>query len=174
MAIIGAGWAGLAAAVRATEQGHHVTVFEMAKQPGGRARGVTTRAGGFDNGQHILIGAYTRTLALMTAVGADPTRLLRRLPLDLRYPNGRGLCLPAGSPLIAFVRGVLAANGWTGMQRLHLLLAAGGWAMRGFHCAAGTTVATLCRGLPEAVQRELVEPLCVAALNTPMGQASGR
>ncbi|OYU98516.1 MAG: hypothetical protein CFE45_16215, partial [Burkholderiales bacterium PBB5] len=64
LAVVGAGWAGLAAAVAATRRGAQVTLFEMAHQPGGRARQVTTDAGHFDNGQHILIGAYTATLDL--------------------------------------------------------------------------------------------------------------
>jgi len=38
VAIVGAGWAGLAAAVAAVDAGHAVTVLEMAPQPGGRAR----------------------------------------------------------------------------------------------------------------------------------------
>lgn len=174
VAVVGAGWAGLAAAVRATERGHSVTLLEMARQAGGRARGVSTRAGEFDNGQHILIGAYTRTLALMATVGADADRLLRRLPLDLRYPDGRGLSLPAGRPLLAFARGVLAANGWTMRERLHLLQTAAGWGARNFRCDEAVTVAVLCRHLPSAVLRDLVEPLCVAALNTPMAEASAR
>jgi squalene-associated FAD-dependent desaturase len=172
VAVVGAGWAGLAAAVRATEQQHRVTVFEMARQAGGRARSMSTRAGAFDNGQHILIGAYTRTLALMTTVGADPARTLRRLPLDLRYPDGRGLRLPAGSPLVAFARGVLSARGWSLSDRLRLLQAATSWGLKGFRCDENATVAMLCRHLPAAVLRDLIEPLCVAALNTPMSQAS--
>lgn len=39
---------------------------------------------------------------------------------------------------------------------------------------AELTVQDLCRDLPDAVIRDLVEPLCVAALNTPMATASGR
>lgn len=172
VAVVGAGWAGLAAAVRATEQGHQVTVLEMARQTGGRARSVSTRAGDFDNGQHILIGAYTRTLALMSTVGADPARLLRRLPLDLRHVDGRGLSLPEGPPMRAFARGVLSARGWTWSDRLRLLQAAAGWGLRGFRSDEDATVATLCRHLPAAVLRDLIEPLCVAALNTPTAYAS--
>ena len=61
MAVVGAGWAGLAAAVEATQRGHEVALFEMAAQLGGRARRVDIQAGDvtweLDNGQHILIGA---------------------------------------------------------------------------------------------------------------------
>jgi hydroxysqualene dehydroxylase len=172
MAVIGAGWAGLAAAVRAVDHGHRVTLFEMAPQAGGRARGVLTRAGEFDNGQHILIGAYLRTLALMTTVGVDTERVLQRMPLVLRYPDGRGLSLPAGPALLAFARGVLRAAGWTWADRLQLLMAAAGWGARRFRCDDRQTVQSLCGHLPAAVLRDLIDPLCVAALNTPMAEAS--
>ena len=88
VAVIGAGWAGLAAAVRAAQAGAQVSVFDMAGQWGGRARQVHTRSGEFDNGQHILIGAYTRTLDLMRCVGADPALLLLRRPLVLKTLDG--------------------------------------------------------------------------------------
>jgi hydroxysqualene dehydroxylase len=59
VAVIGAGWAGLAAAVEATQRGNVVTLFEMAPQVGGRAREVMWGGTALDNGQHILIGAYS-------------------------------------------------------------------------------------------------------------------
>jgi hypothetical protein len=46
--------------------------------------------------------------------------------------------------------------------------------MRGFRCDAGLSVADLCAGLPAVLQRDLVEPLCVAALNTPAPRASAQ
>lgn len=172
-AVVGAGWAGIAAAVALADAGHDVTVFEMAPQPGGRARSVAGEPP-YDNGQHILIGAYADSLALMRRLGVDPDDALKRLPLALPYPGEPGLCLPAGSPLIAFTRGVLAHRGWPLAARLSLLMAAGGWLTRGFRCDARLSVAELCAGLPDVVQRDLVEPLCVAALNTPAAQASAQ
>lgn len=182
IAVIGAGWAGLAAAVEATQRGARVTLFEMAPAAGGRARshgdpparGAGAASPQRDNGQHILIGAYTETLALMRRVGADPGRLLWRGPLALRTPDGRGLQWPAGAPIPAFVRGVLGARGWRWHHRLALLAVAAGWGLRGFRCPPSTGVAELCAGLPTAVRRDLIEPLCVAALNTPMASASGQ
>ena len=44
IAIIGAGWAGMAAAVAAVHAGHHVTVFEAARTVGGRARALEAAA----------------------------------------------------------------------------------------------------------------------------------
>ena len=172
LAVVGAGWAGLAAAVAATRRGAQVTLFEMARQPGGRARQVSTHAGHFDNGQHILIGAYTATLDLMRSVGANPDALLLRRPLAWADPRGHGLALPPGAPLPSFVRATLAMRAWPWHARLALLRAASGWLLRGFQCPPHMTVEHLCGHLPLAVQRELIEPLCVAALNTPMPQAS--
>jgi squalene-associated FAD-dependent desaturase len=172
--VIGAGWAGLAAAVRLVQQGAAVSLFEMAGQAGGRARRISTRTGNFDNGQHILIGAYSATLALMRTVGADPESLLLRRPLALITPDGRGLQLPAGAAAPAFVRGVLGARGWRWPHRLALLRAAASWQLRGFSCAPGLTVRQLCVRLPAAVYADLIEPLCVAALNTPSNQASAQ
>lgn len=176
VAVIGGGWAGIAAAVALDEAGHDVAVFEMAPQLGGRARSVagTDPAWPHDNGQHILIGAYRDSLALMRRLGVEPARVLRRLPLALPYPGEPGLRLPPGAPLPAFMRGVLAHRGWPLAARLGLLAAAGGWLARGFRCDARLSVAELCAGMPAAVKRDLVEPLCVAALNTPAAQASAR
>ncbi|MFT3955664.1 MAG: hydroxysqualene dehydroxylase HpnE [Piscinibacter sp.] len=172
LAVIGAGWAGLAAAVEASRAGHAVTLFEMAPQPGGRAREVQHDGLALDNGQHILIGAYTQTLRLMREVGVDLDAALLRTPLRLSEPDGRGLHLPAGSPLWAFAAGVWRREGWPLRDRLTLLAAAGGWAARGFRCAPALTVAELTRGLGETLRRELIDPLCVAALNTPSTEAS--
>lgn len=172
--VIGAGWAGLAAAVRLVGLGHRVTVLEMAPQPGGRARSIHHGTDWLDNGQHILIGAYTQTLALMRAVGADPQTLLLRTPLTLRQPGRTGLVLPQGAAVPAFVRGVLACTDWTWRERLALLRTAGRWAWQGFRCPTAMTVATLCAALPARVRDELIEPLCVAALNTPAAHASAQ
>jgi hydroxysqualene dehydroxylase len=51
VAVVGGGWAGLSAAVEARGRGHAVTLFEMAPQLGGRARGVQFDGLTLDNGQ---------------------------------------------------------------------------------------------------------------------------
>ncbi len=172
LAVIGAGWAGLAAAVRAVEAGHSVTLFEMASQPGGRARSVARGPALLDNGQHILIGAYSHTLSLMRGVGVDLALAFHRRPLDLRYPDGRGLGLPAGPAALAFVAGVLRSRGFSPRGKWALLRAAAGWAAMRFECDPGITVDGLCAALPPDVRELLIDPLCVAALNTPARDAS--
>ena len=179
IAIVGAGWAGLAAAVRAVEGGHDVTVFEAARSLGGRARGVPLalpdgREVMVDNGQHILIGAYTESLRLMRTVGVDPASALLRLPLALRFADGGGLQLPEGPAPWDALAGILRARGWRWSERLALLRASLGWRRAGFACPPDMTVAALCRTLPPRLMTEFIEPLCVAALNTPVQQASGR
>jgi squalene-associated FAD-dependent desaturase len=174
VAIIGGGWAGLAAAVKATSAGHPVTLFEMARQLGGRARSVTHDGLTLDNGQHILIGAYRDTLALMRQVGVDPDRVLHRMPLTVKYPDGTGLRLPPGPAVPAFARGVWGWRALPWQERLGLLALAGRWRLQGFRCPPGMTVAELARRCPPVAYRELIEPLCVAALNTPADQASAQ
>jgi hydroxysqualene dehydroxylase len=172
LAVVGGGWAGLSAAVEATLRGHRVTLFEMAAHWGGRARRVDIDGLALDNGQHIMIGAYRQTLRLMDIVGVDSARAFVRTPLRLATADGGGLSLPPGPPMLSFLRGVLAQRGWTLGERIALLAAAGGWASRRFRCDARLTVAELTAGLPASVRAELVDPLCVAALNTPADGAS--
>lgn len=179
VAIIGAGWAGLAAAVAASERGHAVTVFEAARVPGGRARTLAVRLPDgsealLDNGQHILIGAYTETLRLMEQVGVSPEKALLRLPLVLRHPDGTGLALPSWPAPLDAAAGILTARGWDWRDKWSLLRASAGWQWAGFQCDPSTSVAQLCASLTPRVRADLIEPLCVAALNTPADRSSGQ
>ncbi len=183
VAIVGAGWAGMAAAVAACEQGHTVTVFEASRTLGGRARALQgTLPNGtpitLDNGQHILIGAYTETLRLMRLVGLDPDTALLRKPLSLPFPDGTGLQTPAyanhwPAPLDA-IAAIATARGWNWGERLSLIRASLGWQWKGFICAPTLSVAQLCERMAPRVLHELIEPLCVSALNTPASHASAQ
>jgi squalene-associated FAD-dependent desaturase len=146
----------------------------MAGHWGGRARGVDIDGLWLDNGQHILIGAYARTLALMATVGVDIPAVLQRLPLELRYPDGRGLRMPAGPAWLAFGVAIAGCKGWSWADRWALLRVALGWVRRRFDCPEDWTVHQLCAGLPPAVRQLLIDPLCVAALNTPASSASAK
>ena len=171
LAVIGGGWAGCAAAVQAIDEAHDVTLFEMAGQLGGRARRVDVEGFPLDNGQHIMIGAYTETLRLMRQVGVKTTIELLRSPLRLVYADGKGLQLEPGRPLPSLLRAIALNSDWRWRDRVALLYAATTWAMRGFRCSPNLSVAQLCTGLPEKVRGDLIDPLCVAALNTPAEQA---
>ncbi len=179
IAIIGAGWAGMAAAVRLTELGHSTTIFEASKTLGGRARALeATLPNGqkvvLDNGQHILIGAYSETLRLMREVGVDIDSALLRLPLMLQFPDRTGLQLPPWPAPFNAIAGIATARGWTWADKASLVRAAIRWRMRSFACDERDSVATLCLRISPRVMHELIEPLCVSALNTPADRASGR
>jgi hydroxysqualene dehydroxylase len=181
--IAGAGWAGLACAVTLTQSGHQVTLIEASRHLGGRARSLMldlpdgTRAE-LDNGQHILIGAYSETLRLMREVGVNVQEVLHRMPLTLRFPNGDTLQLPDWKkPLLKGLDvawGVLQAKGWTWADKFSLLRTAAAWRMRRFACEEATTVSQLCQHVSAPVMQMLIEPLCVSALNTPANRASGQ
>jgi squalene-associated FAD-dependent desaturase len=179
IAIIGAGWAGMAAAVEATTAGHHATVFEASRAVGGRARALNgTLPDGsavtLDNGQHILIGAYAETLRLMRLVGVQADAALLQLPMTLLFPDGLGLRFAAWPTPLDALAGIVSARGWTVADKWSLLRAATGWQRQRFQCEAGTSVTQLCQGLRPRVMAELIEPLCVSALNTPAGRASAQ
>jgi squalene-associated FAD-dependent desaturase len=70
--IVGAGMAGLAAAVRLAAAGRRVVVYESAGQAGGRCRSlhdaVLDRP--IDNGNHLLLGGNTGVFGLLDRIGA--------------------------------------------------------------------------------------------------------
>ena len=174
-AIVGGGWAGLAAAIALAQAGWQVTLHEAARMPGGRARSLElggARPLAADNGQHILIGAYTECLRLMRCVGVDPEQALLRRPLALRHADGTGLRLPRWPAPLEAMAGIATARGWTPGERAALLARAVRWRRQGFACHAALTVATLCDGLPPRLMAEFIEPLCVSALNLPAARAS--
>ena len=179
LAIIGAGWAGLAASVAATKAGCHVTVFEASRTFGGRARAVpATMPDGtavlLDNGQHILIGAYRETLKVMTQVGVNPLLVLHSQPLALKFPDGNGVEFPNWPSPVNALAGIFGVRAWRMADKFSLLLAALKWQWNRFNCPDHLTVAQLCRGITPKIMVDLIEPLCVSALNTPAQQASAQ
>ena len=179
IAIIGGGWAGMAAAVQLQGQGHQITIWEASRTWGGRARALALQGPDgstwmVDNGQHILIGAYQACLQLMQTVGVESAQALQRLPLDLRYADGTGLQLPDVPPPWDAAWGIARAKGWSWREKLALLRTASRWQRQRFTCDVQATVADLCHGLPERLMQDFVDPLCISALNLPADQASGR
>ncbi|CAB3844669.1 Hydroxysqualene dehydroxylase [Achromobacter dolens] len=176
-AVIGAGWAGLAASVALREAGAKVTVFEAGHTPGGRARRVFHD--GFesplDNGQHLLSGAYTHTLALMRRVGRNPDALLMRRSLRLASLDGRfRLSAPRLPAPLHMAVAILGARGLSWADRFATLRL-----MRGLRAMSWTpprdwTVLQLLHyhAQSDALIRQVWEPLCLAALNTPVAGAS--
>lgn len=176
VAVIGAGYAGLAAAVELSAQNISVTVFEAAVQLGGRARRVDFHNTVLDNGQHILLGAYRETLRLMKIVGADPDKLLLRLPLQLETPGQFSLqaaTLPA--PLHLAI-GLLMAHGLTWGERLSAVRFMNAMKHQKYLLDRDISTAQLLStyGQNANLIRFLWEPLCIGALNTPLKIASAQ
>ena len=163
----------MAAAVTLASEGVRVTVFESGPVPGGRARRIVSQGEALDNGQHILIGAYTELFGMMRAVGV-PADALLRIPLELRHAGGfhfRPMSLPA--PL-GLAGGLLRAGNLPFWERIAALRFMQALKKSGFALARDVTVAKLLAQHRQngRIARFLWEPLCVSALNTPLAQAS--
>ena len=175
IAVIGGGYAGMACAVELTRGGAQVTLFERSHTLGGRARVVAKDGRRVDNGQHILIGAYTELARLMRITGQSPKSMLR-LPLTLLTPGRLRLVaarLPA--PLHLAV-GLLRAQGLSWTDRRAMLRLMNHLKRRDWRVEPDCTVSELLRNTAQTPR--LIEliwvPLCVAALNTHAEEASAQ
>ena len=179
VAVIGAGWAGCAAAVELARAGAHVTLYEAARTAGGRARRIDYQGNTLDNGQHILLGAYRDSLRIMRMVGLQPSQLLLRLPLQMRYPNsenGMDLLAPRLPAPLHLALGVLRAKGLSLADKLSLARFASAARWMGWQLHRDCTVSELLERFEQAdrLTRLMWRPLCIAALNTPPERASAK
>ena len=178
--IAGAGWAGLAAAVELAREGVRVSVLESARQVGGRARTISFQGMAVDNGEHMLIGAYSGVLRILGILGIAEHQVLRRieLALHMRDRNARQVSmktprLPAPLHLgvgLLGMRNIPLRERLTNLRFTHHL-----W--RGnFALTEDMPLADLLNRhrVPISIQRFLWEPLCIATLNTPLASASAR
>lgn len=173
VAVVGAGWAGLAAAVTLAGRAR-VTLIDAGREPGGRARRVRLGGMDVDNGQHILLGAYRQTLALMRRVGADPDALLLRQPLTWVQQGGVELVCPRWPAPLHVAAGLLGARGLSWRDKWALARALDGLKRQGWRVAADRSVADWLRdgGQGAAAVEGFWRPLVLSALNTPLEQAS--
>ena len=168
--VVGAGMAGLAASLSLAEAGVAVTIHEASPFAGGRCRSYFDRALGcrLDNGNHLLLSGNRATFAFLDQIGARDTMTGPGAPV---FPF---MDMASGERWV--LRPNLGAVPWwmlvpgrrvPGMRLLDALPALG------LHRAAPdvTVVAAL---RPGVLYRRLLEPLAIAALNTPPDQASAR
>jgi hydroxysqualene dehydroxylase len=93
--VLGAGLSGLSSAVELVRSGARIALVEQSPRPGGRCysfRDAESRDI-VDNGQHLLVGAYSHTLAYLEAVGTRNCLLpLKGMALPLFHPvRGRSV-----------------------------------------------------------------------------------
>jgi hypothetical protein len=161
--VVGAGIAGLAAALAATRAGHAVTLYEATQQAGGRCRAVEDGTGAAsDNGTHVLLGANRHALRFLEAIDARESWV---------EPE------PDGLPVLDLATGEahrIGLSPWSWLRP----------AQRPPGLGLGQLARLIRLGLPGpdrsvasvmgegTFTRALIAPLTVAALNTPPEEAS--
>lgn len=167
--IAGAGLAGLSAAVGLAQSGHAVTVYDAAPQAGGRCRSYHDGALGMtiDNGNHLLLSgnrAARRYIAMIGAEGAFISPAEAAFPFIDLASGQRWTLRPNKGPLpwwmLAPARRVAGTGAADYLSALKLL------------AAKKDQVFTDCVAPGNALYTRFWEPLALAALNTPLDQAS--
>lgn len=168
--VIGAGLSGLSAAVRLTEAGREVVVHEAGPAAGGRARSYFDRELGLriDNGNHLLLSGNLAAMAYLDRIGA------------------RGTLTGPATPVFPFID-IPSGQRWTlrpNPGRLPWWIAMSARRVPGSTLSDYLRLAAVPRirddrsvadSLPHsALYQRLVEPLAIAALNTPPDQGLAR
>lgn len=153
--VVGAGLAGLAAAITLAEAGRQVWLWESAPQAGGRVRSFADAGFGhvLDNGAHLLLSGNRTILDLLTRAGVADS---------LVVPGDGAITL---HDRVTGDRVMLRPGGWNGL-RLGDLLALTKLLRSGPKQSVADCLA-LAPGW-----RTLWRPLALAALNTPPEQAT--
>ncbi len=180
VAIVGGGWAGLAAAVELTSHRIPVTVIEAAGQLGGRARTVEVNRYRIDNGQHLMLGAYHDMLRLMHIVGVNEEDVFERLPLELFMTGLRTapvrISLPRQPAPLHMVSGLYRATGINFSEKMDLVRLCTSLLLRRDTTDRDTSLAQWLEQhrQPDSLRQRLWEPLCLATMNTSLDEASTR
>jgi hydroxysqualene dehydroxylase len=176
VAIIGGGYAGMAAAAALAGRGITVTIFESAQQLGGRARGVMHNDTQLDNGQHLLLGCYRATLRMVEQVGGNIEKDFLRLPLQLDLHGEFSFKAPRLPAPLHLLVALLKAQGLSFRARLNAARFMLTLRRMNFRLPNDITVAELLAQHQQntALVQKLWGPLCIAALNTPIHKASAQ
>jgi hypothetical protein len=177
VAIVGAGWSGLSAALILVRQRPNIalTVFEANKIPGGRARRIQYKQQIWDNGQHLLITAYHQTIKMMESVGRPIKDYCDLLPLQWSIHQGMGFHCSNRLPWpLALCHGLASMEGLSWKERRYLFTQ-----MLGLYrllCCPDFSSWTVAQWFypirHSRLWQEFWSPLCWATLNTEPRQAS--
>lgn len=167
--IVGAGLAGLSAAIGLVGTGREVVVHELARHAGGRCRSYFEPALGLtiDNGNHLLLSANHATLAFLNTIGSED-ELVGPEEAEFAFADlasgDRWLLHPNKGRLpwwiFSKVRRVPGTRPVDYLQLIHLLFA---------RCNRTIDDVIECKG---ALYERLWRPLFLAALNTDPPEAS--
>lgn len=180
IAIVGGGWAGLAAAVELDK--HHIpfTLYEASDSLGGRTRRLHNTPWPVDCGHHVMLGAYHRVQALINELGNRKEQRLSRhlLRLDIRGKQQQRVTIQianVSAPMHLFW-GLLRAQGLGLHERGTVLRLTARLARKKFELTRDKALADWLR--QEGQTKHLIDylwrPLCLAAMNTPIEHASSR
>lgn len=176
--ILGGGVAGIAAAVELADAGLKPILIESRPYLGGRVRSFLHERTGdrIDNGQHLLMGCYHETLALLRRLGTDSLLELQpELHVDFRNLRGESWSLSAPRLLpasLGLLIGMVRFKALSVTDRLRLIRV--GLDLKGKGPRPSETVdAYLTRlGQSQAALGLLWDPIILATLNTPPAKAS--
>ena len=183
--VIGGGMAGMAAAASLAERNIKVTLLEAAAHLGGRARSVAIEHNSqviqLDNGQHIALGAYRETLKLLATIGVQEKDAFLRTPLNLELRNGRQTAFKLSTnryfpaPINQLI-GVLSCQGLQWRERIAVIRFMLRLKKANYQLNHDEPLAEFLQQNQQSskVIAMLWEPLCLAALNTPIKIASSK
>ena len=177
--IVGGGLSGLAAAVRCSSRNHPVLLLEQKPVLGGRAYSFVDAATGdtVDNGQHLLIAGYERTMAFLSLVGSGGLLDIQPHPELLFHHPEKGFqrfSVPSLPTPFNLAAGILSSGLFSIDDRFRLLRAGlAVWRSR-VRSWSGLTIAQWlerCGQTPE-LRRSFWEPLAVSIMNESTVRAS--
>jgi len=179
IAVIGGGVCGLTCAIRLAEHDFNVDLFEAAPAPGGRTRSFFDAHvhQWVDNGPHLLVGAYRNTQRLLKEADADQHihwQPSLELPLwdagrgHFRLAPNRHVPLALAMPWACFRLPGHHAGSAIALLRLAIANHRG--------IDDHTTVNDWLQqaGVPDALIRDLLEPLCLGAMNESLQSANAK
>jgi len=180
VSIIGGGWAGLAAAVELCNKNIPVTVYESARQLGGRARSINIDNTTLDNGQHLMIGAYQQMLSLFNTISVDEKKVFHRIPQQLEIldlitrQSVFSLELPKLPAPLHLLVGMLRCPSLNFIEKITTLFRFNKLLNSEIKKDINVDQWLEYSALPEKYINYVLKPLCLAALTTHTSTASAR
>lgn len=178
VAVVGAGFAGMAAAVRLAEAGKRVALIEKRSTLGGRVHSHRDVKTGdvIDNGPHLFVGAYHHARRLLRALGTECEMMFQpRCDIRLRDEQGeivfRHRALPGDLGLAAGfggMRGVSLSDVWKSRRLLPAARNANMHALDNVTCEDWFQSL----GVPRSVRRLFLDPVTIACVNDHPGKSS--